>query len=80
MPCVIAPETVWMTYSPVSWMLRRVSLKEPSPLVQGEKHTLTGLEPAPMKKEKGARLGTPSTDSVETKAMGRGATAWMSRS
>ena len=55
--------------------LRSESFSVPSGLLAGQKSRSMGSEPTPLKKEKGARLSLPSTERVETSAMGRGAMA-----
>lgn len=62
-------DTVLTTNSPVSSTLRRVSLRptEVNCRTGGSTH-------ATVENECGARLSTPSTDRVETQAMGRGTT------
>lgn len=69
-----AAPTRWITSCPVAWTLRRVSLRLPS----SRRLTLTirvgGSSLITWKKLKGARLLTPSADSVETQAIGRGVT------
>lgn len=49
-----------------------VSLSDPSGLFAGQKSSIIGSEPTPLKKEKGATFGRPSADTVETTAIGRG--------
>jgi hypothetical protein len=51
-----------------------VSLRDASfPLLAGENAMMGGFEPNALKKENGVRLGIPSSDNDDTKAMGRGA-------
>jgi len=56
----------------VSSMLIRVSFFFPFLSLTGAKHTVIGFAQMPVKNENGARLGTPSGETVETQAMGRG--------
>jgi hypothetical protein len=52
-----------------------VSLKDLSlPLLEGEKAMTGGFAPNTLKKENGDKLGIPSPDKVETKAIGLGPT------
>jgi len=59
-----------MTNCPLS-----VSLLVPSGRLTGEKTTLGGLALTPLKKLKGARFATPSLETVDTQAIGRGTIA-----
>jgi hypothetical protein len=43
------------------------------PLLAGEKAIIGGLDPNALKKENGVKFEIPSSDKVETKAIGRGA-------
>src|SRR4028118_207485 len=70
-------ETMFMTNSPVSSTLLRVSLEGASSLARGPTlpQSIGGWREATVKKLKGAKLRTPSRLTVEIQAMGRGATA-----
>jgi hypothetical protein len=79
----IASLTTFTTNSPVSSTLRSVSLRRSKigwlskaacagVRTTGQNSTVGGLEPTPVKKLKGARLGTPLRSRVETSATGRG--------
>jgi len=67
-------ETMLMTRSGRDSRLRGASFLDPSRRVVGEKTRTDGLAPKALKKEKGARLGTPAGERVETQALGRGVT------
>lgn len=68
----LGQETRLVTNSPVSRMLVKVSLS--SPVLRGcmVSDTIGGLRPTAVKKEMGARLATPSVETVLTHAIARG--------
>ena len=63
-----------VTNSPVSSILSKVSLarRPPSAGTEQANTTMGGSDSAPLKKLKGARLGTPSALNVEIQPIGRG--------
>ncbi len=74
MSSAMASSTRLTTNSPVMWMLRVVSLGEPSALCCRPSTMSAGFSENTLKNENGAALTTPSGLSVDTSAIGRGTT------